>query len=151
MEYEDVLQSIGEFGLYQKSILLVLAVYPLFQGLHTNGWNFFGGHHEHFCYVPELANFSSDVQRYISIPFTEGSTDQYESCNMFDLQYDNFTCLDFAMWNRTVVSESAGVKECNHWTFITSTFYSTITSEVCCLIRWSNTGLSAIGEMTECR
>ena len=133
MEFEQILKNVGEFGKFQKLVLLFLAIVPLLQGYHSNGWNFMGGAHEHWCKVDELQNFTSYQQKYISIPYEGKSDENFESCEVFNLPWQNYSMEDYDTWNRSVRTGDAGVVECNQWTFDSSTFESTISSEVCLL------------------
>ena len=54
----------------------------------------------HWCYVPRLANFSYEEQKQIAIPY-DNDEDDYSTCEMYDINYDNLT--DDMLRNLTTV------------------------------------------------
>lgn len=51
-EYDTVVNKMGGFGKYQKMILLLLSISPIFNALTTFAMNFTFGEHKHRCEVP---------------------------------------------------------------------------------------------------
>jgi hypothetical protein len=134
IDFERILKAVGGFGLFQKVVLLGLAIYPFLHGMQSSLPNFISPMHSHWCYIEPLVNYSYTTQRYITIPDNKNSQDDndYEECEAFDLPWDNYTHQEFDNWNRSVSSlDGVATYRCNKWMFDTkTTFKSTATSEV---------------------
>ena len=114
---------------FKKTTPVFFYVHFLFpQSVHTNVWNFVGGHHQHFCKVAELGGLSLEQQQHIALPWDEDKGD-YSSCLMYDMAWDNYSHQELERWNRSC-SLGADTKECEDWSFFTDVYRSTITSEV---------------------
>ena len=74
-----------------------------------------------------LEAFPYDVQKYVGIPFDDDG--EYDSCSMYDINYENFTNEEIYNWNRTQL-DNATTRECSSWVFDQSEFVTTINSEV---------------------
>ena len=127
MEYDEILEKAGETGLYQAFIFSTLIFGTVFFGAETMATNFLAPHHEHWCKIDALQNFTAEEQKYISIPFTDDG--KYSSCEVYDLQWNNFTYADYANWNRSLY-EGFKTKECSEYVFDYTEFDSTVGSEV---------------------
>ena len=130
MEYEEILKSVGEFGIYQKVILVMLAVYAGLQGVNTNMWNFLSPHQPHWCHIEQLQNFTEDQQKYIAIPYKKGSTTEYEQCKMFNLTWSSYSQVEYESWNRSVMTAGGDTLGCRKWFYDYTTLGETIRSEV---------------------
>ena len=128
MKFVKVFDYVGHTGLYQVMAYLMLGLFPFFNGLHNISVNFFAGHMDHWCSIPRLENFSFDTQRYVGIPYADDEV--YDSCTMYDLEYDELSDEDILTWNRSF-SDNASTIECSGWVFDQSEFVSTIDSKVC--------------------
>ncbi len=133
MEYDQILEKAGETGLYQIFIFSTLALGTMFYCAEIMANNFIAPHHEHWCKVEALQNLTAEEQKYISIPYN--SEGQYSSCDVFDIQWENFTSTDFSNWNRSLY-EGYKTKECSEYVFDYSSFDSTIGSEVSNIINF---------------
>lgn len=47
MEYDAIVNKIGGFGKYQKMIIVLLSIAPIFNALTTFAMNFTFGEHKH--------------------------------------------------------------------------------------------------------
>ncbi|XP_069358958.1 beta-alanine transporter [Maniola hyperantus] len=90
MDFDAILEDVGEFGRYQKLVIyfiLLPAVIPC--GFHAYAQLFMAADVQHWCRVPELeALEDQELARNISIPL-ELKNDQleYSSCTMYNLNY----------------------------------------------------------------
>ncbi len=116
------------FGRYQKMLIFLLTSYVVLHGVNLNIWNFVGGHHSHWCKVDELLHLGEDQQKYIAIPYEDDSQEDFSSCDMFDLDWGNYSAEDFQVWNRSLHQGQAD--QCHQWVFDNTLFTSTIISEV---------------------
>jgi hypothetical protein len=154
MYFDDVFEYIGGAGAYQLgNLAFTFAIFAM--SIDAMRMNFVGGSMEHWCKIPELANFTHDDQKYIGIPDT-GPTDsrrrtwlsdlfglpyssepvelEYDSCYRFPIDYANYSQDELRKWNRTEMTsdipESEWVRCDSGWVYDQSEFYSTIGSEV---------------------
>ncbi len=130
INYEDVLKSIGELGLYQKLLISALICYPLMHSINTSVWNFIGSYHDHWCLVRPLQQFAYHQQKYIAIPYANDDSTEFNSCQMFDLNWANYSVHDFENWNRSAVAENSTTIQCENWVFDSDAFESTLSSQV---------------------
>ncbi len=131
MEYDDIFQYIGETGLYQVYIFVLLGLPSYFSGIMNLTPNFVNYVQEHWCYVKRLENYPHDWQKYVAVPYVNGDGGNYDSCKVYDIEYDNLTDQDIVQWNRSLV-EAAGTptRDCDAWVYDQSEFVSTIVSDV---------------------
>lgn len=100
---------------------------------------FVGADMPHWCRIDRLTHLPFEQQKYIGIPYGEGTPGQgdesghltYSSCKMFAFNYSALTDEDLSDWNRTLlINESTPVVDCTHWIYDQTTFVSTIVSRV---------------------
>ncbi|GIY20998.1 organic cation transporter 1 [Caerostris darwini] len=88
MEFENILQDAGEFGKYQKSLLIKFMAPTTFaSAFYVLNVIFMVATPDHRCYVPELAslNLSESEIRNIAIPkLNDGS---FSKCTMYSQNY----------------------------------------------------------------
>ena len=131
MEYNKVFEYIGQSGFYQIGIILLLGVSWLLSGFYNIASNFYAFPQEHWCHVARLESYPHDWQKYVAIPYVEGSEDEYESCVVYDLDYANLTDDVIRSWNRShMISDDTPTRDCDGWVFDQSEYISTIQSEV---------------------
>lgn len=124
---DEAFELAGGMGVYQWMVFLLVGIVAVFSAESVNV-NFIGGTQEHWCYVPELYNFSFNEQKFIAIPSDDDS--EYSECEMFNLNYSQYSHHDFLHWNRSLV-ESAPRTECPHgWMYDQSQYVETVTSRV---------------------
>jgi OCT family organic cation transporter-like MFS transporter 4/5 len=128
MDFEDVLKQVGDFGKFQK-YLVILFLMPTSAINIIYDYMFMMSTPDHWCYVPQLANLSSELQHQLIRPLTSvQGLPSNDSCRMYDINYDlvyNTTSLPFND------SSLLKTKECdNGWVYDTSVFQETATTKV---------------------
>ncbi|ELU09061.1 hypothetical protein CAPTEDRAFT_121679 [Capitella teleta] len=131
MDIEDIYDLVGNMGLYQWCAFFVIGCFAVF-AVDSIAMNFVGAEPDHWCHVEELSNLSYDQQKYIAIPFTDDSDDEFQRCKMFNLDYHKYDPEDFVNWNRTdMVNENTPLTDCGRgWVYDQSEFISTITGKL---------------------
>src|SRR6218665_4229151 len=130
MKYDEVYDYVGQIGFFQVCtcaclLLLCLLVHDAISMI------FVGADMPHWCQVPQLANFSYNRQKYIAIPMQD---DEYSACEMYDLNYDNYSTEDYLNWNRTLMAvNDTQLVPCSQWIYEQTVFISTIVSRVSAL------------------
>ncbi|XP_044269954.1 organic cation transporter protein [Tribolium madens] len=123
-EFDDLLPHIGEFGMYQKILFLMMIPFSFFVA-----WVYFTQifitiiPEQHWCWVPELANMTVDERIALAIP--QGADGSLEKCQMYDV---NFTEV---VRNKIPVNTSWPTTSCkNGWEYnYTEVPYSSIATE----------------------
>lgn len=156
MDFDNVLNDVGSFGLYQKIVIAVLMPAVLPCAFHAYSQLFIASMPNHWCRVPELEQWSSrlpNLVKNLSIPMVlrDGQM-KYSQCQMYSRNYteivgflhttdtstinDNgeffFEPLDYAARNFETV-------DCkNGWIYDRAMFPNTVVMEVkleCLIIR----------------
>ena len=133
MEYDDLLVLIGEFGTYQRIIMILVSMVGIQAAFANMTIVFMGGYPDHYCKIPSLShlNLAEDILKNLSIP-TEIKDDEevYSSCKMYDRNYSSWT-MDNVI---EALSEGPGnttkIDCTNGWIYDKSTYQSTIVTEV---------------------
>ena len=135
MEFDDILiDHIGEFGWYQAGLLClrILVTFPL--AWHVMGMVFLSGVPDHWCSVNQLndLNVTLDTILNVSIPWEEKDGQIRRSqCRVFDRNYDNVTEADVTQWVSQTNRSLTPNRKCQSWTYDSSEYTNTITTEVC--------------------
>ncbi|CAH1778323.1 unnamed protein product [Owenia fusiformis] len=132
MTFDDTLEQIGGFGLYQIFMVVTWNVFYCGNGWQYSLTNFIAGKMDHWCAVPELANLNETMQKFISIPETQNSFGDtvYDKCTMFDY---NYSAIDWGNadlvngWTRDVNASRISCR--NGWRYNRDTFETTVVSE----------------------
>ena len=105
--FDSVFDQIGHFGLCQIVFYLFLGAPMMLCATQNISPSFLTASMPHWCDVPRLDNFSFTQQREISVPYDEDYDseedvydDQYASCELFDLPWDNYTDDELLAWDR---------------------------------------------------
>ncbi|ESO84854.1 hypothetical protein LOTGIDRAFT_131365 [Lottia gigantea] len=117
MLYDDVLQVIGEFGLYQKKIFAVLCYQPFISGLLLLISTFTLNTPEHRCAIPGLENDTFHPQDDHHRDLINQSIPQNSKCLLRNQSADelgNMTSSEY---------------KCTSWVYDTSTFTNTLVTE----------------------
>jgi len=130
---DDVNSYIGDFGVYQLRVFIVMCVMSLIS-LESIHIVFIGADMPHWCHVPELYELPYDVQKNVAIPAESVNRDgyiEYSSCEMFSLNYSVYNRSQFYNWNRSlIITNDTSVVECSQWMYDQSQFISTIVKKV---------------------
>lgn len=85
VDLDDLLPQVGEFGKYQKLMLWLVCLPACFPcGFCAFNQLFMAEVPPHWCQVPELANFSRDLRKSLSIPKHNGS---YSTCQRYAVNW----------------------------------------------------------------
>jgi len=133
MTVSDLNEYIGDIGVYQWSIFVLVFIFNLFNA-ETYHIVFVGAHMSHWCRVPELNDLPYDVQKNVAIPTESVNHDgsiEYSSCEMFSLNYSVYNRSEFDSWNRSLmINDDTSVVQCSEWIYDQSQFISTIVKKV---------------------
>lgn len=128
MKFEDLYQHTGQMGWFQWNIIILLFLFTM-STIESITMIFVGADMPHFCQVEELENLSYDLQKHIAIPLDANGASS--SCEMFHLDYSNYSTEDYLTWNRTLMLDNnTGVVPCSKWIYEQVVFVSTIVSRV---------------------
>jgi len=129
----DVNTFIGDFGVYQLRIFLVVCFMAM-TAMYSIQIVFVGAVMPHWCRVPELDDLPHDVQKNVAIPAQSMDRDgsvEYSSCEMFSINYSAYNRSQFYSWNRSLmITNQTSLVQCSEWTYDQSQFISTIVSKV---------------------
>jgi hypothetical protein len=138
MKYDDIHQHIGSIGVFQVCVVIAMSLFCMFT-CDSITMIFVGAEMPHWCRIERLEHLPFERQKYIGIPYTEGTPGQeydqehltYSSCQMFALNYSALTDEELKDWNRTLLlNESTPTVDCKQWIYEQTTFVSTIVSRV---------------------
>ncbi|GFR32332.1 carcinine transporter [Trichonephila clavata] len=121
LEFEDLLEEIGEFGSFQKNMLVIFLA-PVSIALPVLVMNilFLVNTPDHHCYIPEVVsnNPTFDVQKSL---FSHDKA----ACYMYDLNYT-----EWLKTNSSYVPTNTSLLPCNKgWEYDTAHFEETATSK----------------------
>ncbi|KAK2140709.1 hypothetical protein LSH36_1273g00024, partial [Paralvinella palmiformis] len=128
LSFNDVFKYIGDTGFYQILLYFVVCLPSFFNGIQNMSANFFAAPMDHWCKIPRLGNFSFETQKKVAIPYVEDDPTEYQSCQMYDLYYDNLTDDQILNWDRNITRNTSLI-DCTEWIFDRSEFISTINSK----------------------
>ena len=139
MDFDEILGVVGNFGRYQK-LLLILLCAPLLLGiLHTFIQVFTAGESDHWCQSWQNENCNEmnvtsiecdNIKKELSVPFkvTDDNETVFEQCLKYNISsIDLKTATDVEVGNITTLKQIP----CDEgWVFDRSTFPSTIIIDV---------------------
>ncbi|XP_043248699.1 organic cation transporter protein-like [Colletes gigas] len=125
MDFDELLPYVGEFGLYQKILFLLMIPFASFVA-----WVYFSQifitlvPNEHWCLVPELENLTLQERLLLAIPIDH---EGYSRCSMYDVNYT-----EILLSGRHEPDPSWPRSGCQHgWEFnYTSIPYATVATEL---------------------
>ncbi|CAH1789323.1 unnamed protein product [Owenia fusiformis] len=134
IHFDEVFAYIGDFGLFQWLLFLMLGLGVMPVGWQSMSSNFVVGNQNHWCKVDALANLSQYLQKEISIPIEtlQNGEQEYSKCFVYDhINYTQYSQEDFSSWNRTlhVFKTNTSTTRCRHWVYDQSVYTSTIVSQ----------------------
>jgi len=133
MTKSDLNEYIGDIGLYQWRVFVVVFLFTIYC---TDSIQiiFLGADMPHWCRVPQLDGLRHDVQKNVAIPTRSVDHDgsvEYSSCEMFALNYSVYNRSQFDSWNRSLmIGDRTSTMKCSEWVYDQSKFTSTIVSKV---------------------
>ncbi|XP_059171465.1 organic cation transporter protein-like [Physella acuta] len=122
MNFDDVLQYIGEFGLYQKRVYFLLCLFCIFHGMRMVVMVFTLYQPKHRCAIPGYLNDTFDVTSLEHLMAVNSSIPSGDSCHIY--QPGNYT---YDADNRPI---NASLEKCTRWVYDESVFVSTVTGQL---------------------
>ncbi|XP_039755563.1 beta-alanine transporter-like [Pararge aegeria] len=129
MDFDAILEDVGEFGRYQKLVIyfiLLPAVIPC--GFHAYAQLFMAADVKHWCRVPELESLEDlELARNISIPLELRNEQlEYSQCSMYNLNYsdvlNNYPSVDDSL-DKQIIPCADG------WVYEMGTYKNTVVVE----------------------
>ncbi|CAD0206830.1 unnamed protein product [Chrysodeixis includens] len=85
-DLDDLLPYVGDFGWYQRMLFVLMIPYAFFFAFVYFGQIFMTVvPEEHWCFVPELGNFTVEERRHLSIPLVDN---KYDKCSVYDVNWE---------------------------------------------------------------
>ncbi|KAJ0182990.1 hypothetical protein K1T71_000966 [Dendrolimus kikuchii] len=126
-DFDDLLPYIGEFGLYQKILFLLMIPFAFFVAFVYFSQIFMTiAPEHHWCWIPELANLTVEERRALAIPPSSGPY-SHERCRMYSFDW-NLALAE----GRTTPDDEWPIIPCTHgWEYNRSDVpYETIASQL---------------------
>lgn len=127
MDYDTVLQQVGEMGPYQIIVCILLGLCTFYNAFNTLGMNLLGPHHDYVCDVTGGSGEISFLDLLQVSPIIP-ETGVVDSCRMLDLDWANTTVDEVRSWNRSLL-ETHPTVACNQWAFDADQYLNTFTSQ----------------------
>ncbi|XP_013176005.1 PREDICTED: organic cation transporter protein isoform X1 [Papilio xuthus] len=87
-DFDDLLPYVGEFGLYQKMLFLLMIPFAFFVAFVYFSQIFMTiVPEQHWCWVPELANLTVEERRALAIPPKSGGPYSHDRCRMYSADW----------------------------------------------------------------
>ena len=137
MNFDELLDVTGGFGLYQVKLMLVVTLLTLKSAIITMSSVFFGGSADHWCRIPELRalNLTEDQEKNLSIPLeNRDGRLQYSQCLRYSVNYSQLVVdnQNDSIWPDQSFRHGNETMSCDQgWVYDTSQYKSTIIMEVC--------------------
>ncbi|XP_076253965.1 carcinine transporter [Rhynchophorus ferrugineus] len=125
MDLDDILPQVGEFGKYQKIMLWLVCLPACFPcGFGSFNQLFMTSTPDHWCYVPELENFTVEERKNWSIPKYNGT---FSRCYKYAVDFTGMIddVRDFS--NRSLDKSLWPIEKCRYgWEYDISLIQSSI-------------------------
>lgn len=123
--FRDVLKEVGEFGLFQKTLLVALCIPSIFPAFDVSSQVFAGLSFSHYCNTDWILergpNLTKERQRNLTIPVDKDG--RFEKCSMFTPVDLDLEAIEAYGLNRTT--------ECiNGWDYEVQQGVSSLVTEV---------------------
>ncbi|XP_028034881.1 organic cation transporter protein [Bombyx mandarina] len=87
-DFDDLLPHVGEFGLYQKILFMLMIPFAFFVAFVYFSQIFMTlTPEQHWCWVPELANLTAEERRALAIPPKTDGPFAHDRCHMFSTDW----------------------------------------------------------------
>ncbi|CAG4948732.1 unnamed protein product [Parnassius apollo] len=127
-DFDDLLPYVGEFGLYQKILFLLMIPFAFFVAFVYFSQIFMTiVPEQHWCWVPELANLTVEQRRALAIPPKSDGPYSHDRCRMYVADWSKALAQ-----GRTTPDDEWPIVTCtNGWEYNRSDVpYDTIASEL---------------------
>lgn len=133
MEFDDILRSVGEFGRYQKRLVIFYLIpTTIIFSFYAMNTFFMLSAPDAWCSVPELAQLPAEQQQRLARPPLAGHGDglKFDSCHYYDLNYTSLVDklrlnISLKADTKIGVSSNATLLKCDSWTYDKSNFDAT--------------------------
>ena len=128
MSFDELLEFVGECGVYQVTLMLLIGAMELV-AIDSFSINFIAGKMDHWCRVTELDNRSFADQRRLAVPLDAESSTGFSRC----FRYENTTLRRNGSGFEPTMADGdeRRIVTCRDgWAYDRSVFSSTIVSEV---------------------
>ena len=136
MNFEEVFEHIGHFGLYQFLFMCILGVLQAYFAYQQISMNWLGPSVKHWCRIDGLQDLPHARQKYIGIPQekSESGSLVYSSCNRFVHNFTQYNQSVLYQWNRTTIQFNETVKCDKGWVYDQTVFLSSVVNKVSLII-----------------
>ncbi|XP_045508830.1 organic cation transporter protein-like [Colias croceus] len=127
IDFDDLLPYIGEFGLYQKILFLLMIPFAFFVAFVYFSQIFMTiVPEQHWCWVPELANLTVEERRQLAIPPKSNGPYPHDRCHMYTTNWTQALAQ-----GRTTPDDEWPIVPCTRWEYNRSDVpYETIASQL---------------------
>ncbi|XP_067834866.1 solute carrier family 22 member 13b isoform X2 [Heptranchias perlo] len=135
-DFGEILKAVGEFGPFQKRLLVLICLPNLFMGFHLLAQIFTGASVQHYCRTNWILNTSAGLakeeQMLLTLPKEKDGS--YQKCKMYTPNRDKDIDWISLHGNRSTVTCEEG------WVYNTSQYTSTLVTEfnLVCDDSWLN-------------
>ncbi|XP_063632710.1 organic cation transporter protein-like [Cydia splendana] len=126
-DFDDLLPYVGEFGLYQKILFLLMIPFAFFVAFVYFSQIFMTlVPEQHWCWVPELANLTVEERRALAIPPKSEGPFSHDRCRMYSTNWTQALAE-----GRTTPDDEWPIVPCTKWEYNRSDVpYDTIASQL---------------------
>ncbi|XP_069189978.1 organic cation transporter protein isoform X2 [Procambarus clarkii] len=132
-KFEDILTKL-EIGPWNWLIFLLCSLWGVFGAMQAVGTAFLSPATDHWCWVPELANWTNTQVWSFALPrITVGGVPHHSQCEMFVRNYSRLVGVAWEDRHQHLPEEEEEevllTQPCSSWQYDTQTFRSTLISE----------------------
>ena len=130
-DFDEMLEEIGGFGRFQIGVYLMNIFLVILCVCHVLANVFLAAVPDHWCKVAELEslNVSLAARLAATVPWEDREgLPRHSRCWMYDRDYSNATVEDVYRWQNA--SETPPLRPCLDWEYDTSTYSSSVTTQV---------------------
>ncbi|XP_060680034.1 solute carrier family 22 member 13b [Hemiscyllium ocellatum] len=135
-DFGEILRAVGEFGPFQKRLLMLICLPNFFMGFHLIAQIFTGASVQHYCQTNWILNISAGLakEEQLLLTLPKENNGSYQKCEMYKPSPDKD--MD---WIRLHLNQSTVACE-EGWVYNTSQYSSTLVTEfdLVCDDNWLN-------------
>uniref|UniRef100_UPI00398F40C5 solute carrier family 22 member 13-like n=1 Tax=Pristiophorus japonicus TaxID=55135 RepID=UPI00398F40C5 len=135
-DFGEILKAVGEFGPFQKRLMVLICLPNLFMGFHLLAQVFTGASVQHYCKTNWILNISADLpkEQQLLLTLPKEKDGSYQKCKMYMPNRDKDIDWIWLHGNRSTVACEEG------WVYNKSQYSSTLVTEfdLVCDGNWLN-------------